>query len=63
MKNKDEWENIWWDGGEMVEDGRWMDFLMVKNDGWKMDMVDGMMDGWKWSNQPSIMPTHYYIHI
>ena len=19
MKNEDEWENIWWDGGEMVE--------------------------------------------
>ena len=44
-------------------DGKYDGWNDEKNDGWKMDMVDDMMDGWKWSNEPSIMPSHYWYNI
>ena len=59
MKNEDEWEkywnNDWWYGGN----GWWMENMMVKNDGTWNGYGGWYMMGEKWSNEPSIMPTHY----
>ena len=59
-KNEDEWEkywnNDWWYGGN----GWWMENMMVKNDGTWNGYGGWYMMWWNWSNEPSIMPTHYY---
>ena len=60
MKNEDEWEkywnNDWWYGGN----GWWMENILVKNDGTWNGYDGWYMMWWNWSNEPSIMPTHYY---
>jgi hypothetical protein len=43
--------------------GKYDGWYEWKNDGWNIDMVDRKWCGEKRSNQPSIMPSHYYVVV